>query len=258
MFLAYMDECGNTGTHPDPDQPIHFLGCLIVEDSSVRAFESGVAEVAKKYFPKAAAHPRFEFHGVDMFGGVGSFKASPQTRIDATAELIALATEHAAAFGYAAVDKTKSYASDHPHRICFTLLIEHLEGWLSRRSALALLVSDENHEVEQALIKDINMFKKASTTWGYRRVAVEHVIDSVHFVKSHNNPLIQVADVITYITLKAILLKREKLPDFRRRSNKKQTWPEWTVENYSRPELATRNLWAALDLVHFCSKVWPT
>lgn len=258
MFLAYMDECGNTGNHPDPDQPIHFLGCLVVEDIRVRAFEQGVAEVAKKYFPDSAAHPRFEFHGVDMFGGTGFFKTSPQIRIDAAMDLIALATEHAATFGYVGVDKIKSYANDHPHRICFTLMMEHLEGWLGRRDALALLVSDENHEVEQDIIKDIDTFKKSSTRWGYRRVTIEHVIDSVHFVKSHNNPLIQVADLITYITLKAIMLKRDKMPDFRKRSDKRQTWPEWAEANYSRPELATRKLWSALNLVPFSNKIWPT
>ena len=56
---------------------------------------------------------------------------------------------------------------------------------------------------------------------------------SVHFVKSHNNPIIQAADVLTFVTLKAILLKRERVPEFRKRSDKKQTWPEWTEANYS-------------------------
>lgn len=258
MFLAYMDECGNTGTKADPQQPIHFLGCLVVEDVRVRSLETAIAQVAKKYFPTASRDPRFEFHGADLFGGSGFFKASPQRRIDATAELIQVAVEHAATFGYIGIDKTKSYATDHPHRICFTLLMEHLEGWLARRDGLALLVSDENQEVEQALIRDITHFKESSTRWGYRKVPIEHVIDSVHFVKSHNNPIIQAADVLTFVTLKAVLLKRERLPEFRKRSEKKQSWPEWTEANYTPSQLATRKLWSTINFVHFANKIWPT
>lgn len=258
MYLAYMDECGNTGVKADPNQPIHFLGCLVVEDIHIRPFESAIADVARRYFPSVAGKPDFEFHGVDLFGGSGHFKVDPQKRIESTRALIEAAVEHSATFGYVGIDKTKSLARDHPHRICFTLLVEHLETWLKRRESLALLVSDENHEVEQALITDIATFKASSTTWGYRNMPVEHIVDSIHFVKSHNNPIIQVADVLTYVTLKALLIKRDRFAEFRRRSDKKQTWPDWTAENYTRPQRATRDLWFAIDMFLFVQKVWPS
>lgn len=258
MFLAYMDECGNTGTNPDPDQPIHFIGCLVVEDTKVREFEKGISEVARKYFPKTWRSPKFEFHGVELFAGTGCFKGDPQIRIDATAALIALAKTHCAAFGYVGVDKIKSFAKDHPHRICFSLLVEHLEAWRTRRDSLALLVSGENQEVESDIIKDIATFKDTSTQWGYKQVPIEHIVDSVHFVKSHHSPLIQIADILTYITLKAILIKRKRLPEFIKRPDKKQGFSDWAAENYSKSELATRTLWSSINFSHFCHKVWPT
>jgi hypothetical protein len=76
----------------------------------------------------------------------------------------------------------------------------------------------------------------------YRNVPIKHVVDSVHFVKSYNNPIIQVADVLTFVTLKAILLKPDRFPEFRKRSDKRQTWPDWAKSNYSQPQLATREL----------------
>lgn len=179
MFLAYMDECGNTGTYADPDQPIHFLGCLVVEDVAVRPLEEAVRSVAKQYFPDHWLDPRFEFHGVDLFGGKGFFKGtSVQHRIDAAEALMAVASEHAAGFAYSGVNKLKSFAKEHPHRICFTFLAERLQGWLASRDGLALLVSDENHEVEQDIIRDIQTFKRSTTQWGYKRVAITRVIDS--------------------------------------------------------------------------------
>src|SRR4028119_1174972 len=98
MYLGYMDECGNTGTKADPAQPIHFLGCLLVEDRRIRDLEAAIAEVARRHFPNAVKRPRFEFHGVELFAGSGPFKGKPQTRIDATSDLIRAVVDHGAGF----------------------------------------------------------------------------------------------------------------------------------------------------------------
>jgi hypothetical protein len=261
MYLAYMDECGNTGTNADPDQPIHFLGCLIVEDVAVRPLEEAVRAIAAKYFPEKHTEPKFEFHGVDLYAGKGLFKGSaPQARIDATTELIAAAREHGK-FGFTGVDKIKSYANAHPHRICFTLLAERLEAWLKSKDSLALLVSDENQEVEQDIIRDIHTFKTSTTQWGYRRVPITRVIDSVHFVKSHNNPAIQVADVLTYLIQKEVLTARRVGTDWEAitKDIHYSQWPSyqaWLPAQRSKAEVATKALVDSMDW-HFCSKIWP-
>ena len=39
MKLIYLDEAGNTGSKADPDQPIHMIGSLIVDEAHVRPIE---------------------------------------------------------------------------------------------------------------------------------------------------------------------------------------------------------------------------
>lgn len=260
MYLAYMDECGNTGTNADADQPIHFLGCLLVEDVSVRALEDQVRAIAAEYFPDIARRPRFEFHGVDLFGGKGFFKGTDVGRRIAAAEaLMRAASEHAAGFGYIGVNKLKSYANDHPHRICFTLMAERLEVWLKGKDSLALLISDENHEVEQHIINDILTFKSVSTQWGYKRVPVTRVIDTVHFVKSHNSPAIQVADVATFLKLKDIrtqhALFREYIDTGVHLTS--TLWPDWRETKFKPAERATYELVQAMKAPNIMGKIWP-
>lgn len=255
-----MDECGNTGTYADPDQPIHFLGCLLVAEQNVRPLEEAIAALTEKHFLGQSKHPRFEWHGTDLYGGKGLFAGTkPQARIEAVTDLFNAVVEHAAGFGYSGVDKMASIAKDHPHRICFTLLVERLEPWLKAKNERCLLVSDENDEVGQTLITDMEIFKTRSTTWGYKQVKVESIIDSVHYVKSYNNRIVQAADTISFIACKAIRLKRDNIASFMAREDKALDWVSWIKENYSRADLATRQLWEITDkLTHFSRRIFPS
>ena len=259
MYLAYMDECGNTGAKADPDQPIHFLGCLLVAEDKVRPLEEAIAEITARHFAEQSMRDRFEWHGTDLYGGAGFFLGTkPQERIDAVTDLFNVVAEHGAAFGYSGVDKLASFAKDHPHRICFTLLVERLEPWLKARGERCLLVSDENNEVGQTLITDMEIFKSRSTTWGYKQVKVESIVDSVHYVKSNNNRIVQAADVMSFIVCKAIRLKRDNIDRFKAREDKSTDWLAWINANYSRADLATRQLWEITrNLTHFSERIFP-
>lgn len=254
-----MDEAGNTGTRADLSQPVHMLGCLLVEDTSVRPMEDAIAAVAERHFPKISGDAAFEFHGAHLFAGKGIFKGiAPADRIAATRELIEVTSEHVAAFGYTGVNKVKSYASDHPHRIAFTLMVERLEPWLKNRKALGLIIADQNDEVGSALITDMDWFKKHSTSWGYVNVKVEHIIDSLHFVRSHDNRIIQACDVITFMRWKNHLLSREKIAAYIAAPEPKPRYPEWRDRNSSSAEKATFEIGELISrITTFRAKVWP-
>lgn len=254
-----MDESGNTGTKVDPAQPVHLIGCLLVEDVAVRPFEEALDAVAAKHFQLQRQQPRFEFHGKELHDGKGLFKGVPvETRLAAAQEIIDAAQAHATAWGYAGVDKVKSNAADHPHRIAFTLLVEGLQDWLRKQNALGLIIADENHEVSQQLIDDFAIFKEFATKWGYRRVPVTNIVDSVHFVQSHNNRIIQACDVITYIYLKAHRLFIAKRTAFDQSGASEEQWPAWRAQNTTASERATMNLGERIDqITWFRRKIWP-
>lgn len=257
-----MDETGNTGTKADPAQPIHLIGCLIIEDIAVRPFEDALYAIAATYFPDKAKDQAFEFHGAEMFQGSGIFKGTqPTQRLAAVHAIIDAACEHVAAFGYAGVNKTKSYANAHPHRIAFTLLVEQLQTWLKHRSALGLIIADENKEVSQKLIDDFALFKEFATNWGYRRIPVTNIIDSVHFVQSHNNRIMQACDVITYMFMKGQYLNDRKLAEHKSIVGKAWTYwdhVEWLKDNQTEAEKATSEIARKIDKIQvFRAKIWP-
>ena len=257
-----MDETGNTGTKVDPAQPIHLIGCLIVEDAAVRPFEDALAAIAAAHFPEKSKDPAFEFHGAEMFQGSGIFKGTkPTERLAATQAIVDAVSEHVAAFGYAGVDKTKSYANDHPHRIAFTLLVEHLQTWLKRRDALGLIIADENKEISQKLIDDFALFKEFATNWGYRRIPVTNIIDSVHFVQSHNNRIMQACDVITYMFMKGRNLRDRKRAEHKAIVGNAWTYwdhVEWLKGNQSEAEKATLEIAGKISEIQvFRAKIWP-
>jgi Protein of unknown function (DUF3800) len=257
-----MDESGNTGTKIDAAQPIHLIGCLIVEDVAVRPFEDALAKIAEAHFPQKSKDPTFEFHGAEIFQGSGIFRGvKPADRIAAVHAIVDAVNEHVASFGYAGVDKLKSFANDHPHRIAFTLLVEQLQTWLKQRKALGLIIADENKEISQKLIDDFALFKEFATNWGYRRIPVTNIIDSVHFVQSHNNRIMQACDVVTYMFMKARNLRANKRAHHKALVGKSWTQPEhiaWLRENQSDSEKATLEIAEKINQLQiFRAKIWP-
>ncbi|MDI1327999.1 MAG: DUF3800 domain-containing protein [Brevundimonas sp.] len=259
MFLAYLDESGNTGARPDPDQPIHLIGCLLVEDSQVRPLEDALAEVVNRRFPLLCRRPGFELHAADLYGGSGWAKGvAPQVRIDTIGEIVDAVSRHSDSFSYFGVDKLRSFANAHPHRIAFQFLVENLEPYLQRKGALGLLVADENHEVSQNLIDDFAIFKEFATTWGYKSVKVQSIIDSVHFVQSHNNRIIQAVDMLTYFTLKGYRIGRRKIETFLALPQPRESYPVWLAANLSRSEQTVLEIKNKIALIPgIGSKIWP-
>ena len=75
MKLIYIDEAGNTGAKADPDQPIHMIGALIVDQNQIRKIEIKLrilAEICADLI-NASGHfvlvDQIEFHGSELYGG---------------------------------------------------------------------------------------------------------------------------------------------------------------------------------------------
>ena len=210
MKLIYIDESGQTGTKSDPDQPLHLLSAVIVDDLHVRSIEDAVRTLGYKHFGAKSGNTDFEFHGHEIRSGKGYFKGTKvENRVIIVHELIDILMAHDSKIGYAVVDKSRSRASQHPHQLAFLLLVERIEDHLKAAQSLGLLVADENDDMEQRLIDDLEVFKTESTRFGWRPTKIEHVIDSIHFVQSRNNRLMQLADVVAFFLLRGRRVRDE-------------------------------------------------
>lgn len=217
MKLIYLDEAGNTGSKADPDQPIHMIGSLIVDHAHVRPIEVKLNALAERCrtLIRSAGRPAptdpIEFHGADIFGGKGPFKPiNPAVRIAICEDIIEACRDGEAAFGHCAVDKMKLWGG-HPHMRCFQFTLERLQDHLSSKGELGLLIADKHRELEEEIIQNLAFSKEFTTGWGHRPTAIKNIIDTVHFVKSKHNRLVQACDVLTYFRLKGLRLSNKLL-----------------------------------------------
>jgi hypothetical protein len=265
MKLIYIDEAGNTGKKADPDQPLHMIGALIVDESQVRAIEVMLNDIALEYadlIAKAGHGIRsadLEFHGSEIFGGKKAFAhLTVKARIALCNEIIAACKAGGALFGFAAVDKMKLWTSFHPHMICFQFMLERVQDYLRPQNALGLIVADEHRELEDYIIHDLAFSKRVNTGWGYRPTTIANIVDTVHFVKSKHNRLVQACDVLTYFCLKGLRIDHRLMDKLRVTPMPLgQTWPAYRDAHTTPPEKITREMSAEIQTFQKFSKLWP-
>lgn len=77
--------------------------------------------------------------------------------------------------------------------------IESIERMARSHDCRVLLIADEAREVEDAAIRDLANYQQVGTAWGFRTERIDHIVDTIHFVPSHTNGAIQLADCATFV-----------------------------------------------------------
>lgn len=205
MRFAYMDEAGNTGRHfGDENQPIHMILSLVVDETRVSELHDHVREVGRELCAETCEEDGFEFHGTDLFSGEGPFEdMEPADRIEIYDEVlrgIELVEAEVIVRGVHKPGLGQRYARPfHPHDVALMFTIESIERMARSRDCQVLLVADEAKEVEDTALRDLVNYQELGTQWGWRTERIERIIDTIHFVPSHRNCAIQVADCAAYV-----------------------------------------------------------
>ncbi len=215
MLLCYIDESGNTGNNlKDVHQPYLVLVALLVPPENIKEIENDIRTLSYKYFGAESRNTDFEFHGDDIYNKRGRYfkKLSLEQRIKILDEIVDIALKHEPIkIGYISIEKAKYYGELHIQQSAFSMLVEKVEEMLQGHlDSYCLLIADEQDEVEQNIIDDLDNFKQHGIQTGYGqglygkggyngKLYNHRIIDSVHFVKSNNNYLMQLTDVICYL-----------------------------------------------------------
>ena len=255
MLLCYIDESGNTGGNlKDALQPLLLLTALLIPPEKIKAVEDELRALGYRHFQAESRNTDFEFHGDDIYNARGRyFKKLPlEKRLTIFDELVAVVIKNTdIQLGYVAIDKVKYYGKVHIQQAAFSLLVERLEERLKQRDEYCLLVADEQDELEQRLIDDLDHFKQHGTHFGYKNVRVERIIDSVHFVESKNNYLMQLTDVLCYLIRKGKEAKNMTVSEFLAQTPRQGTYNEF-LDAY--PNKGKRYFARMYDTIG--SKVW--
>lgn len=199
MWFAYIDESFNDSQH--------WVVAVLIEHPHVndaqRAIRSLVADAADAYGVSETA----EIHGHQIFHGEGDFtpmKTLVRARIGIYANVFRCLVGAGCwiiARGVSKPHLTNRYVHpEHPHRVVMTHLIERVDEFVGPGDH-ALLIADEHHETQSTLLRDLIAYQEFGT-WGYRGHRIGNVVDTIHFVRSATNWLVQGADLVAFLTLR--------------------------------------------------------
>ena len=213
---------------------------LAVHGNRVRALEDEMTAVLAAHCGAACHAPGFECKGSDLYRGQGPCVAmAPAERIDLFGELIRLPGRHGARLIWEAIDKPKLAARYrepmHPHKLAFLFVAEQVEAFLHGQREFGLIVSDEEKDVEQQLVEDLRRYKEAGTPFAREPLDLRHIVDNVHWVKSHNSRMLQLCDCCAYLCQRALRDRGKTSPSAR----------------------AVQEPWSELGRLVFHGRVWP-
>jgi hypothetical protein len=218
MWIAYMDEAGNTGRNLEDElQPIHLILTLVIEESRIAAVHEHVRETARQRCPTVCRNDDFEFHGQDLFSGRRQFSGTtPADRISLYDEIlhgIEIAEAKVIVRGVHKPGLRECYSSPyHPHDIALMFTIEEIERMAADHDCRVLLVADEAKEIEDTALRDLANYQELGTSWGWNTEQIDHIVDTIHFVPSHRNAAIQLVDCATFVAARLRKIRAGLVP----------------------------------------------
>jgi hypothetical protein len=241
MWFAYMDEAGNTGRDlANPEQTFHMIVTVVFDESRVPAVHEHVKDVGRRHCAADWLRPDFEFHGYDIFSGNGYFAGkTPADRIQVYDDLLKGIGALGGKVTARGVDKpglARRYPHPfHPHDITLMFTCESLERQGRKHDSRILLVADEARDVEDSALRDLASYQQFGTSWGWQAEQIDHIIDTIHFVRSETNPAIQLADCTAFMVARQRKINRGEV----------QANPAVTTlwENHILPHMWANEIW---------------
>jgi hypothetical protein len=199
MWFAYVDESYNDAQH--------WVAAVLIRHTEVNDAQRAIRAVVAHAEATYGIHADAELHGHQIFHGEGDFapmKALVRARIGMYANVFECLVDAGCRIILRGVSKphlVRRYAyPEHPHRATMTHLIERVDEFAGPRDH-ALLIADEHHETQSTLLRDLIAYQEFGT-WGYRGHRVGQVVDTIHFVRSATNWLVQGADMVAFLALR--------------------------------------------------------
>lgn len=192
--FVYLDETGTNGS-----QPFLTIAAVIVEEEMVQPLAGGLRQVAMTQLGWVPAD--FEFHGRELWHGTGHWDGKqPGELIAAYEAALSLLEQYEISVAHATINKPGLHdryggtADKNAYRLALQFLLEKVDTYSGNK----ILVADEAREQELRAMKMVADMQE----WGGGEVPgrqLRTIIDSLHFVSSHANPGVQVADLVAYV-----------------------------------------------------------
>ncbi|HEY3295539.1 MAG TPA: DUF3800 domain-containing protein [bacterium] len=214
MILFYCDEAGNTGANiDDSSQPYHYVLALGVDEAKWTSIKTAYYALIKAVLPRIGVDSSncpypilpadFELHACEIWHrkGVHFRNLSMHDRVNLIQGAAEIIDRHKCEIVYGRCPKSKlaKYSSPaHPHWCAALICLERIARVCTRNNALAVVVADQNLEV-QDMVKDVvSHYRHHGPPFGPAQ-NLQCITDNVHFMDSRGSEHMQLADVCTWL-----------------------------------------------------------
>lgn len=198
--FVYIDETGSSG-RAAKRQPYLTVVAAIVDETMVQPLSYGLRDVAWKHLGWVPAG--LEFHGHEMWGGSGYWTGKTYDELIAAYEAaIAMLDACDIDIAHASIDKAGLHARHNgdadanAYRLALQFLLEKVDA---HGSSLKVVVADEAKEREVRAVKMFKGMQDWSRGGEVRGRQLKTIVDSLHFVSSHDSARVQMADLIAFV-----------------------------------------------------------
>ena len=192
--FVYLDETGTNSS-----QPFLTIAAVVVDEERVQPLSGALRQVAMTHLGWIPED--FEFHGRELWHGQGHWEGKQPSELIATYEAaMSLLEQHELSVSHATINKPALHArydgaaDQNAYRLALQFLLEKVDTGSARK----ILVADEAKEQElraMKMVADMQEWRGGEVPGSQLRT----IIDSLHFVSSHANSGVQMADLVAYI-----------------------------------------------------------
>jgi Protein of unknown function (DUF3800) len=196
--LVYLDETGSVGKGARK-QPLLTLAAVIVDEGQVQPLGEAFKAIAWRHLEWPPAD--FELHGYEIWNGTGHWVGkAPEQLIAVYDDAITVLSQLNIDVAFASIHKQRLHdrydgaADGNSYLLALQFLVEKIDR-LGQQNKI--LIADEAKEHQLRAIKMLANLQD----WGggeVRGQKLTTVIDSIHFVRSHASPGVQLADLVAY------------------------------------------------------------
>lgn len=196
MYVTYFDE---VKAMPANGQNSYFVGGICVPMSSIGAIEQKLVKLAYDKFRSYDLSPKTEFHAKDIYFAKGPYKGmAAEDRVALLLQLADILTDSNIKRVFAEIVTTRIKHNIDPGETAFMFFCEQVQNLLGRDSAHTILIGDQDDEQMRRTVQRFASFRLAGTFWQFG-IKIEHLVDTVHFTRSHHSRLVQLADVFVFM-----------------------------------------------------------
>lgn len=168
--------------------------------AEVPTVENRMNALSKRLFGTSQLMKETEFHGIDICRGKGNFKGRPLSeRLEILQEILAILTSEAITRLYVRIiPENITHSPKPPDEIAFMYFVEKANELFRAKATVGMLFGDYDEPVIGASVASLSRFRDGGTLWDRGR-EIAHIVDTVHFAKSHHSRMIQLADIYLYV-----------------------------------------------------------